>query len=67
MKRILSLLLLAVWVAGAQTNSTEILGVVTDPNGGAVPGAAIDAVKKSTGEKRSVVSDQEGRYLISNL
>ncbi len=67
MKRTLSLLLLAAWVAGAQTNSTEILGVITDPNGGAVPAAAVEATKKSTGEKRSVVTDQEGRYTISNL
>src|SRR5436309_2003256 len=46
----------------AQTTSTEILGLVTDPSGSAVPGARVTITRASTGESRAVVTNQAGEY-----
>jgi hypothetical protein len=52
----------------AQTVSTgAISGVVTDPSGAAIAGAAITATEKGTGFKRSATTDASGSYRFSLL
>lgn len=45
----------------------SIVGVVTDPSGGAVVTAAVTARDESTGLSRDVHADNTGYFLISNL
>jgi hypothetical protein len=51
----------------AQTFSGTITGVVTDPSGGAVPGATVALTNVITREVRSVTTDESGRYTFSRL
>ncbi|MBA3243306.1 MAG: TonB-dependent receptor, partial [Acidobacteria bacterium] len=52
----------------AQTTSTGALsGVVTDPTGAIVSGVAITAANASTGEQRTVSSQDNGAYVIPQL
>lgn len=52
----------------AQTANTGALtGQVTDPNGAVVPGARVTATNESTGEKRDVVSLDNGMYTVALL
>ena len=54
------------WAFGAllyaQTTSTEVLGLVTDSSGAAVPGAAVTLTRLTTGEKRSATTNAAGEY-----
>jgi hypothetical protein len=59
--------LLAVCCAFAQTTSTQILGTVLDPSGAAIAGATVEAIRKSTGEKRLAQSNETGNYVLLNL
>src|ERR1700739_1846666 len=45
----------------------SISGRVTDPTGATAAGAAITATNLETGEKRTTVSDDAGRYWIPSL
>jgi carboxypeptidase family protein len=45
----------------------SILGTVTDPHGGAVPGAKITATEAATGATRRVASDAVGFYSFESL
>jgi Carboxypeptidase regulatory-like domain len=47
--------------------SASISGRVTDPTGATVAGAAVTATNLETGEKRTTVSDDAGRYWIPSL
>src|SRR5215831_12678632 len=58
----LTMLLAAGALLTAQTTSTEILGIVTDPTGAAVPGAKVTIVRTSTGESRSATTNHTGEY-----
>src|SRR5919107_3219404 len=49
------------WTTGA------IEGTVTDPQGAVVPGAAVTAKSKATNLTRTVTSNDEGQYKISQL
>ena len=52
----------------AQTvSSGAITGIVTDPSGAAIAGAAITATEKGTGFKRSASTDSSGSYRFSLL
>jgi hypothetical protein len=52
----------------AQTANTGALtGQVTDPNGAIVAGAQVTATNEATGEKRDVVSLENGAYTIALL
>ncbi len=52
----------------AQTvSSGAITGIVTDPSGAAIAGAAITATEKATGFKRSAATDASGSYRFSLL
>src|SRR6185436_2222730 len=58
--------LLFVFAAGAwaQTASTQILGLVTDATGAAVPGATITARRTETGDVRTTTSNNTGNYIF---
>jgi len=45
----------------------SLSGTVTDPQGGVVPGAEVTLINPSTGTRRLVVSDDQGRYLIAQV
>src|SRR5690242_12045760 len=69
-KRSFVILLLAAGLAlpaAAQTVTGTILGLVTDPSGAVVPGAAVTATNQSTGFLRTVNTDPEGNYRITFL
>ncbi|CAN5772534.1 hypothetical protein BH18ACI4_BH18ACI4_00320 [soil metagenome] len=62
------LLLFVLTIPGlAQTTTATISGEVTDPTGAKVPGAKVIATNVQTSNARSVITDEDGRFLISNL
>jgi hypothetical protein len=60
-------LLLAHTFASAQTDTGRIAGVVRDPAGAVVAGAAIVAKNERTGEERTATTNSEGVYQIPAL
>jgi hypothetical protein len=62
-----SSLWLPLCVPGQDLDNVTIRGRVTDENGAIVPGAMVTAVLVMTGDERTVVADQEGRYRIIEL
>jgi hypothetical protein len=48
--------------AAAQTVTGNITGMVTDPSGGALVGAAVTLVNEKTGESRNVNANEDGRF-----
>ena len=55
-------LLLSIHVALLAQATTQVSGVVTDPSGAVIPGAAIELENLDTGLKRSTKSDTAGAY-----
>ena len=51
----------------AQTETGQITGKVTDPNGAVVPGAAVTLSSAETGTQRTTTTNDEGVYAITNL
>src|SRR5881409_1341847 len=52
----------------AQTASTGALtGEITDPNGAVIGGVQVTAINEATGEKRDVVSQDNGIYVVALL
>jgi hypothetical protein len=51
----------------AQVNTATLSGTVTDPQGLAVRGANVTVVSASTGAERSIVADENGRYIFIGL
>jgi len=66
---VLVLVLLVGLPAGgwAQQTTGGLTGLVTDPQGGVLPGAKADVVGVETGLKRSQVSGNDGYYAFANL
>src|SRR6267142_87588 len=65
---VLSAVLLAADVVLAQGGSTaQISGIVTDASGGVLPGSDVTATQTETGVTRTVVTDADGAYVLSNL
>src|SRR5579862_1861822 len=62
-----AVLLSIVLPAAAQTVTGTIQGVVADPSGAVVPGAAVVASNPATGFTRSAKTDGEGNYVITFL
>jgi hypothetical protein len=55
-------------VAHAQTNTTgDIVGIVADSSGAAVPGAHVSVTSQETGATRVVTSSASGEYRVSQL
>lgn len=52
----------------AQTATTgTVLGIVTDPSGGVVAGAAVELSNTATGAKASMLSGAEGQFAFPNV
>src|SRR5262245_49000130 len=65
---ILSSLLLFLSALFAQTATTGALtGTITDTNGAIVSGAQIKVINETTGEERTVVSNEAGIYTVPQL
>jgi protocatechuate 3,4-dioxygenase beta subunit len=62
----LVLLLLAIPAFG-QISTAQLSGKVTDTSNAVLPGATVTVTQAETGAVRSVVTDAEGAYLVSNL
>jgi Carboxypeptidase regulatory-like domain len=60
-------LLLFLGAAALFGQTTSITGVVTDPTGAVIPSASITITSIATGAQRSDVSDNQGRYTISQV
>jgi hypothetical protein len=52
---------------GQATAVVQIAGVVTDPNGAAVPGATVRAIQTETNFVRATTSGADGSYALRNL
>ncbi len=53
--------------SAAQVNTATLSGTVTDPQGLAVRGANVTVVSATTGAERSIVADEDGRYIFIGL
>ena len=53
--------------AFAQSETGQITGKVTDPNGAVVTGAAVTLSSVETGAQRTATTNDEGVYTITNL
>src|SRR5437868_3438648 len=63
-----ALLLFAVApIALAQTETGQIVGKVTDPNGASVAGASVSIKSVETGREVTATSNDEGVYTVTNL
>jgi hypothetical protein len=51
----------------AQVSTATVVGTVKDSTGGAIPNANVSAKNLATGLTRSVNTDAEGNYVITNL
>jgi hypothetical protein len=63
----LLILVLSAAAAAAQATTGSIQGVVTDSQGGAIPGATVTVRNVETDVSRTLVSDGEGNYRFLNL
>lgn len=59
--------LFLVVLSWSQAFTGTITGIVTDPNGAAVPGAEIRVRNEATGEVRTAKSGPDGLYVVSQL
>ncbi len=65
---ILSLVLALGTIPGlAQLTTASLTGLVTDPGGAVIPGAAVVLTNSETGEERQQESGTEGRFTLSQL
>ena len=67
MKRVFAALLFAASLAFAQVDVTSVAGLVTDPTGAAVPGAAVQVVNASTGATINVTTNDRGEYAVPTI
>ncbi|MEO5953503.1 MAG: carboxypeptidase-like regulatory domain-containing protein, partial [Chloroflexia bacterium] len=65
--RTISIFLLVIAAAFAQTERGQIAGVITDATGAAVAGAQIHILNKATSTPSSVISGSSGDYTAANL
>ena len=62
-----TMLVLAFASVAALAQTSQISGVIRDPSGSAVPGAAIKATQTATGVARNATSGADGGYVLPNL
>ena len=65
--RIATILTLLAWPVAAQTITGTLAGTVKDPHGAGVPGAIVTVTSIETDQKRSAISNNDGRYTIPFL
>lgn len=53
--------------AGQSANTGALTGTVTDASGGVVPKTEIKVTNKATGETRTALSEESGKYLVALL
>ena len=63
----LLLLAVAALSLSAQTEKAQLSGTITDKSNATIPGARITMTNSGTGLKRSVQSNEAGRYVVSFL
>ncbi len=51
----------------AQGLTGQISGTVEDKNGNVVPGAKVEVMNEGTGQRREVVSDENGNFVVTQL
>lgn len=51
----------------AQITTTGIRGIVRDPSGAVVPGAAIKLIDEATGLEQTTISSSDGGFIFANL
>ena len=61
------ILLLASATAFAQLSTAQLSGKVTDTSGAVLPGVSVTMTQTDTKAARTVVTDADGAYVISNL
>jgi hypothetical protein len=61
------LIILAVAVARAQSDTSSISGTVTDSSGAIVPNARVTIHNQATSQERSVTTNTAGYYTVTNL
>jgi len=54
-------------VAAAQTTTAAFQGTVTDTSGAVIPAAQVTASNIETGLKRTTITNEAGRFLLSEL
>jgi len=64
---VLMTLLFTAMTAGAQVTTGNLQGVVKDPNGAVVAGAAVKITNVDTGISKETVTNDEGFYRVTNL
>src|SRR5688572_22556352 len=64
---LLALLLAAVAPASAQVGAGAVAGAIADPAGVALPGATVTITASSTNGTRSIVTDEQGHYVVTGL
>ena len=64
---VITLLLLPVAMVRAQINTADVIGLVTDASGAAMPGVKIALKSASTGEERTATTDNTGNYVFTLL
>jgi len=53
--------------SAAQVNTATLSGTVTDPQGLTVRGAQVTVTSATTGAQRTIVADEDGRYILIGL
>jgi hypothetical protein len=64
---LLSLQALSLQALGQTATTTSVSGLVTDAQGAVVPGATVVLKNKAKGQERTATTNDEGRYVFSNL
>src|ERR1041385_9252415 len=65
---ILAFLLIFITTAAAWAQATaQLSGTVKDESGGVLPGVSVTATQTNTGFSRTVVTEANGSYVITNL
>lgn len=54
-------------VSASAQSTAELAGRVTDTSGAVLPGVSVTATQTATGVTRSVVTDEDGAYVMPNL
>src|SRR5215472_1984482 len=57
----------SLFAEGGGATAAGVTGVVTDPSGAVVPGATVEIMNPVSQFRRSVVTDQDGKFSISNI